>query len=107
MQNMKNNGTEKLNEQVSHNEKEVHNSVQNIVMCGGDGCTSLGGQLVRKRLEKEIKENGYDGKIEIQERGCHSLCFSGPIVTAGPKNTTYKDVSEDDVPKIIENTIKS
>lgn len=102
---MKNNKKEELNEQTSHNEKETH-SVYNIIMCGGDGCTSLGGQLVRKRLEKEIKENGYEGKIEIKEIGCRSLCFSVPIVTAGPKNTTYKDVSEDDVPKIIENTIK-
>ncbi|MGR3178950.1 MAG: NADH-ubiquinone oxidoreductase-F iron-sulfur binding region domain-containing protein, partial [Candidatus Anammoxibacter sp.] len=79
-----------------------NNGIHRIIICGGSGCASLGGQLVRERFEKEIKNNGFNGKIELKKTGCPGICVNGPIVTIEPGNTFYQRINEDDVPKIIE-----
>ncbi len=77
-----------------------------IVVCGGDGCSSFGGRVIRDQIENAIKDNGYEEQIEIKDSICNSLCFQGPIVKTGPKNRTYKDVTQDDIPTIINKTLE-
>ena len=88
-------------------EQSENKGTQCITMCGGSGCTSLGGQLVRDRFEKEIKNNGFGDKVEIKTVGCLGLCVNGPIVNLGPDDTFYQIVSENDVPGILEDTVKN
>ena len=86
-----------------------NNGLFTISMCGGDGCTSSGCQLVRDLVVKELSDNRYGDNIVLMDVKCRSLCFSGPVVmtTKGPRKKIYKDVSEDDVLGIIENMVKS
>ncbi len=88
--------------------KDNDNVLFSISVCGGDGCTSSGGEIVRARIEKELTDKKYDDKIVIKDVKCRSLCFSGPVVMTakGPRKKIYKDVGEKDIPGIIENIIK-
>ncbi len=106
MENQKN--TDEVNKQVESVDRQSNKNgnLYRITVCGGDGCTSFGGQLVRKTIEDEIKANGYEERIELNEMGCRSLCFSGPIIIAGPRNKIYKDVNAGNVPDIIKDAIK-
>ncbi len=89
--------------------KDNNNVLFSISVCGGDGCSSSGGQLVRNRIEKELINNKYGDTIVLMDVKCRSLCFSGPIVTTakGPRKKIYKDVEVDDVPEIVKNMVKS
>jgi len=102
---------ENINEVNNQNEcvnrESNNNGVYRITVCGGDGCTSFGGRLVREKIETEIKTNGYEGRIELKEAECRSLCFNGPVIIAGPRNKIYKDVSVENVSSIIEDAIKA
>lgn len=77
-----------------------------ITICGGSGCSSLGGQQVRERFDKELASSSYKGGIEFRNTGCFGICANGPIVTIAPKNVFYQMVGVDDVKPIIEETLK-
>lgn len=76
-----------------------------ITICCGTGCSALGGQQVHERFEHEIAANGYKDRIRFKKIGCYGLCANGPVIIITPKNNFYQEVKEEDVPKIIEETI--
>lgn len=76
-----------------------------ITMCGGGGCTSLGGTAISDRFIKVIEEKGLKDNIRFKTTGCYGICASGPIVTITPGNIFYQEVNEDDALSIIEETV--
>ena len=73
-----------------------------VLVCGGTGCTSSGSQLIRDRMEAELKVRGLDEEIKVVKTGCFGLCALGPVMIVYPDGTFYSRVTEDDVPEIVE-----
>lgn len=96
----------KLKESISKQVKDESNTPC-VTICGGSGCSSLGGQQIRERFEEEIASNKkLKDEIIIRETGCFGICANGPIITITPKNLFYQKVGVDDVPQIITETLE-
>jgi NADH-quinone oxidoreductase subunit F len=76
-----------------------------ITMCGGTGCIALGAKNVATSFLKEIKQQGFENKVDLRVTGCPGFCERGPLVIIKPKNIFYQKVTPSDVPEIITETI--
>jgi NADH:ubiquinone oxidoreductase subunit F (NADH-binding)/(2Fe-2S) ferredoxin/Pyruvate/2-oxoacid:ferredoxin oxidoreductase delta subunit len=78
-----------------------------ITVCGGTGCIACGGTTVREAFENEVRASGLEGEVKVQETGCHGFCERGPVVVLLPEEVFYSQVSVDDVPEIVEKTVRN
>ncbi len=86
---------------------EPYKGIKNhIMVCCGTGCTSSGAQKVVEAFEKELERFGLDKSVEVLGTGCHGFCEMGPLVVVYPQDIFYVRVQAEDVPEIVENTIK-
>jgi NADH-quinone oxidoreductase subunit F len=76
-----------------------------ITICGGTGCIALGAKNVTTAFRKEIKQHGFENKVDLRVTGCPGFCERGPLVIIKPKNIFYQKVTPSDVPEIIGETI--
>ena len=60
--------------------------------------------IVRKFIET-VEDMGLSGDVTITNTGCFGVCDKGPIVVVYPEGIWYKNVSEDDVERIVEQHI--
>ncbi len=77
-----------------------------ILVCSGTGCTSSKGDIIRKKLKKEIKKRGLEDKVKVFKTGCFGVCKLGPILVIHPDRTFYCKVKPEDVDDIIEQHIE-
>ena len=73
-----------------------------VMICGGTGCTASGSKNVQIAMQKALEEKGLQDEIRIVETGCFGLCALGPIMIIYPEGVFYCNVTEDDVPEIVE-----
>ncbi|MFA6816905.1 MAG: NADH-ubiquinone oxidoreductase-F iron-sulfur binding region domain-containing protein [Lentisphaeria bacterium] len=94
-----------------------------IILCGGTGCIANGSMKVRDALIKELKRVGVkvvvkvnDGELEespcksvtyISKSGCQGFCQMGPLMRIEPEGIFYCKVTVEDVPEIVEKTLKN
>jgi NADH-quinone oxidoreductase subunit F len=90
-----------------------------ITVCAGTGCVANGALKVIKALEEKIAEAGIpvsvkadfeshdDKNTHLSGSGCQGFCQMGPLVTIDPQGILYVKVTPDDVPEIIEQTLKN
>ncbi len=76
-----------------------------ILVCGGTGCHSGGGDDIREDIERKIKERGMEDDIQVIMTGCFGLCEVGPNVVVYPEGVFYSYVSLDDIDRIIDEHI--
>lgn len=76
-----------------------------IAICAGISCLGLGNDRIISAFEEEIKNQGLEAKVEIRATGCHGFCEKGPIVVIYPEEICYLQVTPEDVPEIIAQTI--
>jgi (2Fe-2S) ferredoxin len=76
-----------------------------ISVCAGTGCLASGGSRVLAALRAEAEAQGLDG-LEIRGTGCHGFCERGPIVVIDPEEICYLQVTPEDVPEILAETVK-
>lgn len=57
------------------------NAAEELRICTGSSCASLGSNELRKDLSKEIKDNGLDKKCRIKGVGCNGLCSAAMMVS--------------------------
>ncbi|WP_416390150.1 NADH-ubiquinone oxidoreductase-F iron-sulfur binding region domain-containing protein [Tepidibacter hydrothermalis] len=86
-------------------EKEINK--YHILICAGTGCTSSKSDLVRRKLEKEIKKRNLQNDVKVFKTGCFGFCKLGPILVVHPDRTFYVQVSPDDVDDIINDHIQN
>ncbi len=66
------------------------------------GCKS---SRIIEALDRRIKENNLDDRVEIKKTGCHGFCQKGPLMVIEPDNIFYQMVSPDDVEEILTETV--
>ncbi len=78
-----------------------------ISICAGAGCLASGASEVIAAFKAEIKNQGLKTDVvDTKETGCPGFCERGPIVVIYPEKICYLQVTSEDVPEIISETIK-
>ncbi|MBI4668538.1 MAG: 4Fe-4S dicluster domain-containing protein [Elusimicrobia bacterium] len=78
-----------------------------ISICSGTGCHASGSEDLAGAFEKELKRAGLQDQVTIRRTGCHGFCERGPILVIEPEGIFYQQTTPDDVPVIVEETIKN
>lgn len=82
--------------------KDAQSMPRDILVCGGPGCHSSGSPNIAKALEEELKRRGLSDQVKVFQPGCFGFCEKGPMIEIHPDNTTYCEVSVQDLPAIVE-----
>ena len=82
--------------------KNAQGLKRHVLVCGGPGCHSSGSPSIAKLLEEKLTEGGLSEQVKIFQPGCFGFCEKGPLIEIHPDNTTYCDVSADDVATIVD-----
>ncbi len=73
-----------------------------LLVCAGTGCVSNRSFAVKTALEREIVEQGLEDEIQVVPTGCNGFCERGPIIVFQPDGIFYQQVSEKDIPLLVE-----
>ncbi len=76
-----------------------------VLVCGGPGCLPMGSEEVAAAFQAELKQRGLAGKVVLKESGCQGLCAKAVKVMFRPQEITYQQVTAEDVPFIVEETL--
>ncbi|MFQ5721271.1 MAG: SLBB domain-containing protein, partial [Candidatus Aminicenantales bacterium] len=76
-----------------------------IVASSGTCGQASGSLLVIEALKAEIKKRALKESIGLKITGCHGFCQLEPNIIIYPGEIFYKNLTADDVPQIIEETI--
>ena len=71
------------------------------MVCGGTGCLANEAKDILLKLKEEIKKNGLDEQVDVNQVGCFGFCSQGPFVKVMPEDTLYRCVKVSDVEKIV------
>ena len=66
---------------------------------------SMNGAVIREKFVEELKKNDLYFKVRANKSGCLGMCNNGPIVVIYPEGIWYSNVTVEDVPIIIKETI--
>ncbi|MDI7274544.1 MAG: FAD-dependent oxidoreductase [Anaerolineae bacterium] len=77
----------------------------NVLVCGGTGCTASGSLAVRQAMAEELQRRGLAEEVRLVETGCRGFCAMGPVVIIYPEGIFYCQVTDADVPTIVEETL--
>lgn len=69
------------------------------------GCRAYGAEEVRDAFVSEVRHRGLEEKVEIRETGCHGFCARAPVIVIDPQNIFYQQLSAQDIPDIVSETI--
>jgi len=72
-----------------------------ILVCGGTGCTSSGGEKILTEFEVQLKKAGIENEVKVVRTGCFGLCALGPIVIVYPEGAFYSMVEPKHVEEIV------
>jgi NADH-quinone oxidoreductase subunit F len=91
-------------------------TTRRVLVCAGTGCLVNGSLKVYQRFAEALKDSGLNAVLELKKEedgvfvsrtGCQGFCQIGPLVTILPEGIFYTRVKPDDVPEIVEKTIKN
>ena len=77
-----------------------------ITLCSGSACHATGSGKVAESIEEEVKKQGLRDEVDIRKTGCHGFCERGPIIVIHPEEICYFQITPEDVPEIVSQTIK-
>jgi len=78
-----------------------------ISICAGAGCLASGASEVIAAFKAQIEKQGLKTDVvDTKETGCPGFCERGPLVVIYPEEICYLQVTPEDVPEIISQTIK-
>jgi len=93
---------EKLRKDVL-SERDPHKPC--IAICAGMGCLGISNGRVISAFKEEIDKKKLKSKIDVRTTGCHGYCEKGPLVVIYPEEICYVEVTPEDVPEIISQTV--
>ncbi|PIU28813.1 MAG: NADH-quinone oxidoreductase subunit F [Candidatus Hydromicrobium americanum] len=101
------NSVDKLKEKA-HEVEENYKDCIEISLCSGTGCKAYLPQELYRLMLEELDKNKekINKKIVVHKTGCLGYCEKGPIIIIYPKELCYLQVKSEDIPEIVEKTIK-
>lgn len=69
------------------------------------GCRAYGAMEVRDALIREVERKGLSDRVEIRQTGCQGFCARAPVMTLDPDDIFYQQVTPDDIPDIVSQTL--
>jgi len=87
-----------------------------ILVCAGTGCLANGSLKVYQDFIRIITSTNLKAIVELKKEeegifitktGCQGVCQIGPLVTIMPEGIFYTKVKPEDVPEIVEKTVKN
>jgi NADP-reducing hydrogenase subunit HndC len=76
-----------------------------IAICAGTSCLALGNDRVIRAFEEEVRKQSLEAKVDVRATGCHGFCEKGPHVVIHPEEISYVQVTPEDVPEIVAQTV--
>ncbi len=73
-----------------------------IIVCDGTTCINRGSRHLISRLREQLERHGLADRSTISLSGCLGMCDKGPILVVNPGYTIYGNVTEADIPEIVE-----
>ncbi|MBE3114154.1 MAG: 4Fe-4S binding protein [Actinobacteria bacterium] len=97
-----------LLEKADKLQRQLNNADAIFSVCCGPGCKAYSAEDIYTAMVDELKKNyaKENDKIVIRRTGCHGYCEKGPIIIVYPGSICYLQVKKDDVPEIIDKTLK-
>ncbi len=77
-----------------------------LTLCSGTACHATGSKEVALAIEKELEKQRFNVEVDFRKTGCHGFCEKGPIVIIYPEEICYLQVTPEDIPDIISQTLK-
>ena len=77
-----------------------------ISICAGAGCMAFGAGEVIAAFNAEIEKQGLQADVDTKGTGCPGFCERGPVVVIYPDEICYLQVTPEDVPEIVSQTIR-
>jgi len=84
----------------------VKSDKKTVFICQGTGCVSSGSSKIIEAIKEKIKNLGLEN-VRVKGTGCHGFCQRGPIVVVEPEAIFYSEVTQEDVPEIVESHLKN
>jgi NADH-quinone oxidoreductase subunit F len=78
-----------------------------VSLCAGSGCAAYGTAKVHKTFVDALAKAGLQDEVDVKLSGCHGFCEKGPIMVIHPEGIFYPKVKEENIPDIVEKTIKN
>ncbi|MDD5312539.1 MAG: NADH-ubiquinone oxidoreductase-F iron-sulfur binding region domain-containing protein [Dehalococcoidia bacterium] len=94
---------EKLQQTLS---KKLDAGKPRISICNGTACRPYGSNPVAEAFKAEIEKRDLGNQLEFKVTGCHGFCERGPVAIVEPGNLFYQKIKVEDVPEIVEKTLK-
>ena len=76
-----------------------------LSLCAGSGCGAYGTDKVYDALMAELVKHDLQDEVDVKLSGCHGFCEKGPMLVIHPEGIFYPQLNEDNIPKVVENTI--
>ncbi len=76
-----------------------------VTICGDTGCQAWGFAEVQAAFIEEIRKQGLEGQADVMRTGCPGFCERGPLVVILPQEIFYQQVTVQDVPSIVSETL--
>jgi len=73
-----------------------------ITLCDGPSCMHKKSKDLKEAIEKELAKRNLSNKVRVNISGCLGMCKHGPVMIINPKYTIYGNVTEKDIPELIE-----
>jgi (2Fe-2S) ferredoxin len=73
-----------------------------VLVCKGGDCKKRGSKTVRSALKDELRAQGMNRDVRVDSVECLGLCKHGPNLVVYPGGTWYLGVTENDVPKVVQ-----
>jgi NADH-quinone oxidoreductase subunit F len=77
----------------------------NVLICGGTGCEASGSANVFEAMERELASQGLTNEVQLVRTGCRGFCAMGPVMVVYPEGIFYCQVTADDVPELVQETL--
>ena len=90
----------------SRPEAKVRDYDSHVLICKGGDCKKRGSKGLRKSFKNELRAEGINRDVRVDDVECLGLCKHGPNVLIYPSGTWYIGLDKEEVPEIVEQHLK-
>ena len=83
-------------------EAKVRDYDSHVLVCTGGDCKKRGSKGLKKKLKSELRAEGMNRDVRVDNVECLGLCKHGPNVVVYPSGTWYLGLDEEKVPEIVD-----